>query len=184
MAKNMNIGERVNGGTSTQNTVGIQRTCYDNNESNCDTYGGLYNWRETVYGENTTDIKYATDGSGHMQGICPDGWHVPSDAEFKTLERSIGMPEDQVNGSGDHWNRDSGYGSKLKTTSWGGTNSSGWSGLQGGCWGAYFGSYGFWWSSSEYDSYAWFRSLYAGSSSTYRNIRPKSNGYSVRCLLN
>ncbi|MDR0982320.1 MAG: SUMF1/EgtB/PvdO family nonheme iron enzyme [Culturomica sp.] len=185
MAKNMNIGECVNGGTSTQNTAGIQRTCYDNNESNCDTYGGLYNWWETVYGENTTDIKYATDGSDHVQGICPDGWHVPSDGDFKTLERSIGMPENSVNSSGDHWSRDSGYGSKLKSETMNGTNSTGWSGLPGGIWGSYFGTYGLWWSSSEYDSSsAWDRALYVSSSSTYRNIRHKSIGMSVRCLLN
>jgi uncharacterized protein (TIGR02145 family) len=188
MAANINVGERVGGGTSTQNTAGIQRICHYDNETYCDTYGGLYNWWETVYGENIGKKKCVVDSKGYTvtQGICPDGWHVPSDDEFKTLEMYLGMTQAQADVYGDHWSRDTDQGTQLKSeTMSGGTNNSGWSGLPGGYSGAYLGSYGFWWSSSEYDSSnAWHRALFIGSSSTYRNGRPKSIGMSVRCLLN
>jgi len=58
---------------------------YDNNSSNADTYGNLYNW-------------YAIE----TQQLCMDGWHVPSDDEFKILELYLGMCEGSV-GSIDSW---------------------------------------------------------------------------------
>jgi hypothetical protein len=160
MAKNMNIGERVaDSDLTTHQRAGIQKICYDNLESNCDTYGGLYNWAEAVNGEQTasgaigtaTDFnkKCATDGSGHTQGICPDGWHVPSKTELYI-----------------------------------GSGSSGWNWIMGGLrfyTGGFMrlGSVGYCWSSSENsESSAWFND--PGRQTT----EGKSYGFSVRCLLN
>jgi uncharacterized protein (TIGR02145 family) len=72
----------------------IEKYCYDNNEANCDVYGGLYSWSETlglpnkckagVYSNNGDFSVYthATDSdcdfSVPRQGICPSGWHIPS----------------------------------------------------------------------------------------------------------
>jgi uncharacterized protein (TIGR02145 family) len=54
-------------------------------ENNCvDIYGNLYNW-------------YAVDDE---RGICPDGWHVPSDAEFMDLETYLGMSQEEANSTG------------------------------------------------------------------------------------
>ncbi len=55
---------------------------YDDNESNADTYGYLYNW-------------YAVDDS---RGVCPTHWHVPSDDEWKELEMFLGMSQEEVDG--------------------------------------------------------------------------------------
>ena len=52
--------------------------CYDNNPANCDTYGRLYNLTEL------TGLVTSTD-STTVQGLCPDGWHVPSKAEYWKL---------------------------------------------------------------------------------------------------
>ncbi|MDR0981864.1 MAG: hypothetical protein LBM07_01295 [Culturomica sp.] len=194
MSKNMNVGARVDGTNyTTHQTSGIQKTCYSNSESNCTTYGGLYSWDETVNGENSGSIKYVSGSSTVIQGICPDGWHVPSDAEFKTLEMQLGMTESQADSAG---YRGTDEGRKLKsTTGWlyggNGTNSSGWSGLPGGrrgnSGGTFFirGTYGLWWSSSEYSSsHAWYRLLYYSTATVLRNYDYKSEGLSVRCLLN
>jgi uncharacterized protein (TIGR02145 family) len=204
MTKNMNIGTRVAGSNySTHQTAGIQKICYGNNENNCTTYGGLYNWAEVVNGENIStgaintatnfNKKCAVDGSPHTQGICPDGWHVPSDAEFKTLEMFLGMTQDQADSTG--W-RGTDQGTQLKSTnlwtSGAGTNSSGWSGLPGGvrAWSGstttYGGTNGRWWSSSEDgSSNACARVMSNSDDRVSRNPASyKSYGNSVRCLLN
>ncbi len=57
----------------------IEKYCYDNDEANCDTYGGLYEWDEAM--------QYVTNEG--VQGICPSGWHIPTLAEFKALETHV-----------------------------------------------------------------------------------------------
>lgn len=54
--------------------------CYDNNSSNCDTYGRLYNWTTLMNGSASS----SSNPSG-VQGQCPDGWHLPSDSEWTEL---------------------------------------------------------------------------------------------------
>jgi uncharacterized protein (TIGR02145 family) len=203
MTKNMNIGTRVAGSDySTHQRAGIQKICYYDDESYCDIYGGLYSWAEAVNGENTgtgaaTDAtaynqKCAVDDSPNTQGICPDGWHVPSDAEFKTLEMKLDMTEAQANADG--W-RGTDQGTQLKSETFGGTNTSLWSGLlsgfrdySGSTFGRPFdwiGTYGYSWSSSESSSSdAWARVLDVGEATVIRYNYDKSYGYSVRCLLN
>jgi uncharacterized protein (TIGR02145 family) len=70
------------------------------NAENCDIYGGLYQWHEMM--------QYVSTES--TQGICPNGWHLPSDQEWKTAERQLGMTIYQSNLSG--W-RGTDQGSKL-----------------------------------------------------------------------
>jgi uncharacterized protein (TIGR02145 family) len=175
MRKNMNIGARINGGNLTAHkTAGIQKICNNNDENNCTTYGGLYSWAEVVNGENVAlgNINSATDfnrkctfdGSRHTQGICPDGWHVPSDAEATILANYVGWTKNSLNGSG-------------------------WQGLYGGEWNEIFCCIGAWgavWSSSNYGSYSAWQQLSIGSSETnvLRQTFPKSKGNAVRCLLN
>jgi uncharacterized protein (TIGR02145 family) len=207
MTKNMNIGTRVVGSDhSTHQRAGIQKICYYDDESYCDTYGGLYNWAEAVNGENTGtgasttatayNKKCAVDGSPNTQGICPDGWHVPSDAEFQALEVYLGMSPSTANSTS--W-RGSDQGNQLKSTdlwtyysaSTTGTNTSFWDGRPGGSRGNsggtfyYVGTTGYWWSSSEYSSSsAWHRYLSYNEARVDRDTNNKSNGFSVRCLLN
>ena len=150
--------------TTWQNTTNGAYAIYNNDAANNTLYGKLYNW-------------YAVNDS---RGLCPTGWHVPSDAEWTTLETNLG-------GS-------SVAGGKMKsTTGWnspntGATNESGFTGLPGGARsndGTYsnIGSYGYWWSSTEnYSSDAWYRGLGYYGSSVFRSYYNKRYGFSVRCV--
>ena len=79
MAANMNIGEQINGVVDQSDNGTIEKYCYDDLESNCETYGGLYQWPEAM--------DYTTQEG--TQGICPDGWHLPADAEWCELENFV-----------------------------------------------------------------------------------------------
>jgi uncharacterized protein (TIGR02145 family) len=149
--------------------------CWHNNNeaANKDTYGALYNW----YTVNTGKL-------------CPKGWHVPTDAEWKTLEMYLGLTQAEAD---DFGYRGTDQGTQLKNTSgWNsggnGTNTSGFSALPGGgrnLNGTFFsiGSYGIWWSSSEVGTnYAWFRYLSYNYGYVFRSNDSKQNGFSVRCL--
>ena len=52
----------------------------DNNTANADTYGLLYNWTAVMHGAASSNVS-----PSNVQGVCPDGWHVPSSAEWATL---------------------------------------------------------------------------------------------------
>jgi len=90
IAENLNIGTMINGGLNQTNNTTIEKYCYNNDELNCDTYGGLYQWNEMMH--------YVTTES--TQGICPIGWHLPSEDEFKTLEMQLGMTQAQADANG------------------------------------------------------------------------------------
>ena len=125
-------------------------------------YGRLYNW-------------YAVDDA---RGLCPSGWHVPTDGEWTVMT--------------DHLGGSSIAGGQMKTTyGWydggNGTNSSGFSGLPGGFRsnGGYFGSAGssgYWWSSSPGGSSAWGRALYNDDENVSRGNYVPRSGFSVRCV--
>ena len=85
--ENLNVGERIDAGVSQgTDCTDIKKYCYQDNEANCDTYGGLYHWDMAMCGE--TD-----EGS---QGVCPDGWRMPTHDDWTILERficnSVGNP--------------------------------------------------------------------------------------------
>jgi uncharacterized protein (TIGR02145 family) len=146
---------------------------YENDESNNNPYGKLYNW-------------YAVANNNK---ICPIGWHVPTDAEWTTL---INYLDPEANGG----NEDNIAGGKMKRAGrqyWnspneGATNSSGFSGVPGGS--RYYngpsngmGEYGVWWSSTEYSSSnVWTRQLYNYEVNVSRPNFSKSAGFSVRCV--
>jgi uncharacterized protein (TIGR02145 family) len=145
-----------------------------NEEANLATYGRLYNW-------------HAVNDS---RGLCPVGFHVPTDNEWMTLEMALGMTSEQANSTG---RRGTDQGAQMKASStdsppWDGTNSSGFSALPGGS--RYYldgffyvlGDYGYWWSSSPSGSYAGFRYLDSGSSNVNRASDYVRSGFSVRCV--
>jgi len=78
--ENLNVGLRIIASQSQTNNSIIEKYCYDNLDSNCDIYGGLYQWDEMM--------QYITTQG--VQGICPTGWHLPTDAEFTTLTTYCG----------------------------------------------------------------------------------------------
>jgi uncharacterized protein (TIGR02145 family) len=188
LKENLNIGTRINDSQNQTNNQTIEKYCYDNNEANCDEYGGLYQWNEMM--QYTT-----TQGT---QGICPTGWHIPTDNEWKILEGTI----DSQYGVGDTvWDhlcyREYDAGKKLKSTSgWisngNGSDTYGLRALPGGYskndgYFSYIEEHAFFWSSTEYDSnHAWYRYLWSVESGVGRYYSTdnygKGHGFSVRCL--
>jgi uncharacterized protein (TIGR02145 family) len=153
---------------------------YDNDAANTTIYGKLYNW-------------YAV---ADPAGLCPTGWHVPSDSEWTVLISTLD-PQGGSSGSS------SIAGGLMKATGslqagtglWespnaGATNSSGFTGLPGGSRVSsgtffYIGNKGFWWSSTHFSSTnAWLRYLYDLNASVNRGYvnYSKRNGFSVRCV--
>lgn len=140
--------------------------CYYNNDpANDSKYGKLYNW-------------YAVNDP---RGLAPNGWHIPSDVEWKQLTDFIGGNE--------------AAGKKMKSISgWelngNGTNESGFNGLPGG----YRYDYGFfnygglfavWWASPvNYTSFAWLYYQAYNFGNAFRYFPTKAFGFSVRCVKN
>lgn len=93
MAENLNTGTMLTGKSSNSYNNGIiEKYCYNDLESNCDKYGGLYKWDEIMNYQGSSSL----NPSG-IRGICPDGWHIPSDEEWNELERFLGMSEYDIN---------------------------------------------------------------------------------------
>ena len=86
MAENLNFGTRIAGDSSQMDNNIIEKYCYDDIEANCTIYGGLYQWDEMM--------QYVTVEA--VQGVCPAGWHLPTDDEWKTLEMELGMTQAQA----------------------------------------------------------------------------------------
>ena len=155
-------------------TIGAY-TWYNNDSSTYGpTHGALYNW-------------YSVD---NPSGLCPTGWHVPTDCEWMYLENTLGMSIGNQDSTGF---RGTDEGDMLKdTTLWGApitgmTNSSGFKALPSGSGGAGYYSYidiaGFWWTSNENHSiYSWRRLLDNSYSNIYRGTFYKRVGQSVRCI--
>ena len=123
------------------------------------------------------------------RGLCPSGWHVPSDTEWMGLETTLGMPEGELEFTG--W-RGTDQGAQLKSAQgWdaegNGTNTSGFSGLPAGDLtnGVFVNgfSYGTWWSSTEISSdEAWKRFVGYDDDRVFRDPFTKFSSFSVRCL--
>jgi uncharacterized protein (TIGR02145 family) len=188
MTKNLRV-KRYNDGTAipevasnlTWTELSTGARCWYSHEPDKykETCGGLYNW-------------YAVN-SGKL---CPAGWHVPSDEEWKTLEKALGLTQEQADAKG--W-RGTNEGNQMRSTSgWTGdrtgSNISGFSGEAGGCRNPNTGlftnvtGYGFWWTGSQSSvSTAWFRSLASNYGLIMRNDDTswtKKSGFSVRCVRN
>lgn len=172
-AENLNVSHYRNGDVIPQVTnkeewskLTTGAWCYySNNSENGKTYGKLYNW-------------YAVNDK---RGLAPEGWHIPSDAEWTELTDYLGGEEVA--------------GGKLKATSlWkspnkGGTNSSGFAAFPGGLrhdYGrfSYVGSNGYFWSTSVYDysRLAWIRYLVCAGSDVIRFTSFETYGFSIRCV--
>jgi uncharacterized protein (TIGR02145 family) len=150
---------------------------YDNDEAtNGETYGALYTYAAAI-GDDWTHQNTAG------QGVCLDGWHLPTDTEWAELE-------DYLTNNG----HSSTEGTALKAISgWNsggnGTDDYGFSALPGGYryyaagYSGNIGNYGYFWSATEYNAaYAWNLSLYYSYSGVNRSYINKSYGFSVRCL--
>jgi len=158
-------------------TLSTAAYCWYNNDiANKAVYGALYNWFTVNTGK-----------------LCPTGWHVPTDAEYATLELFLGIPADTVGLWG--WRGTiSQSGNKMKnTTGWAagenGTNTSRFSAIPGGYRYAANGGFNdlgnltYWWSSTELDATrSWYRRLDGSNSGIYKAGTEKTAGKYIRCV--
>ena len=161
------------------------------------TYGVLYNWPAAMAG---------AAGSGTnpsmVQGVCPAGWHLPSHAEWEQLEIYLSRNGYRYDGTVGYfggiklaksmaattlWSSDSGIGVIGNNLS--SNNKSGFSAIPGGFRIAStsmfinVGRYGYWHSSTEYNSSdVWSRNLYFDKEDLFSGLPSKANGLSVRCV--
>lgn len=162
--------------------------CYQDEEKNCDKYGRLYTLAAAI------DRPESECGSGHtcsmplgnIQGVCPEGWHLPSVKEWNVLIAALGG--DEIAGP------------KLRSTEWkcgggeyriaeDGTNASGFSALPAG-YKSYFryeSGISFFWTSSiggidDYNYFASIRLTCFLPDDVSEEFSQKSEGFSVRCL--
>ncbi|MBO7630357.1 MAG: fibrobacter succinogenes major paralogous domain-containing protein, partial [Bacteroidales bacterium] len=169
-------------------------------------YGLLYNWNaavdtfNTTFGEtsvnNTSSNAMSVNFTSHRRGICPAGWHLPSDAEWDTMTTYVGSQSEYVCGeNNNHIGKalalDTGWNNSANDCAVGNNqasnNATGFSAVPAGyCIGSSFGFagyYAYFWSSSQLSgSHAHYYPLGYDYAYVYRTNFPKYLGYSVRCL--
>jgi uncharacterized protein (TIGR02145 family) len=176
------MAENLNFAGDEETEVGA---CYKNSPDSCARYGRLYDWSTVMGFEPSCNSARCSDQvqSPH-RGICPVGWHVPSNDEWQDLVKYV--DPNTVNSS--NW-----AGRRLRSVSYWvastSTNIHGFSALPGGHGnsnGFYnAGYYGEWWSATEYDvDNAWGRSIGNSSDNMSRNWTSKALRYSLRCVEN
>ena len=167
---------------------------YQSNEENMvnvPAYGYLYNWAAVMHGAASSEA----NPSG-VQGICPKGWHVPSEAEWTQLTDYMATrPEYMSSGNRENlakalaatwgWNSSSDpddVGYEPSTTN----NATGFSALPAGYYDERYFNFGygadFWSSTGVPSNYACSRNLYCSHASVDRYGPNKDNGLSVRCV--
>jgi len=173
MAQSYRGGTQITGSQSPSNNQAIEKYCYNDDAKNCELFGALYTWDEAMaYVKNEK-----------AQGICPDGWHIPSDNEVKEMEIALGMNASTTEILND-W-RGSNQGTQLKSG-----GSSGFEALYSGLRTSYAsfsagGSYMYFYTSTEFGNNAYRRCLRTNDETVGRwNTFPKSYAMSVRCLAN
>ena len=195
MAENLRTTRYANGtsialGSATNTTT----ACYyypNYDSTNVSSYGLLYNWKAVMWNSSSS----SANPSG-VQGICPDGWHVPSDAEWTELTDYVSSRSEYVCGN------DKEYIAKAlaSTEEWenhdedcavgnipNSNNATGFSALPAGYYGGdyyYFGCDVYFWSATESDDNdAYGRNLDCHYADVYRyNYYDRNNGFSVRCV--
>ena len=176
MAENLNVGEMVDGDKDQNNDSKIERYCYDNDTTNCQKYGGLYQWAEAMKLSSECNTKSCADSiKPNHQGICPNGWRLLTYDDLYVIVHADG----NKNGAAD-----------IRSTNFGGMNFSGYSLMGAGeNWNKKFKSlkeHTYWFYPEESDEYknegAWAGSQSRTSTTDVgRSQQYKTQGFSVRC---
>jgi len=148
----------------------IEKYCYFNQARACSVLGGLYEWPEAM--------QYSTTEGA--QGVCPDGWHIPTDKEWLELEAALGMPPEQLDSIG---YRGTNQGELLRDTV-----NIGYNVIMAGIrnvfgsfttQGHYFST---WTSSSVPSGQAWYRSILHNRGTIRRDTCSTCFGKCIRCI--
>jgi uncharacterized protein (TIGR02145 family) len=174
MAESLNYGLLTANNTQMANNGVAEKWCFDNEETKCQEWGALYQWDEAM--------QYTTVES--TQGMCPALWHIPSEAEWDTLEEFLGryyIAGGKMKEAGfTHW--------VFPNT--GATNSSGFTAIAAGVNdytnaipGSGLYTHHYIWASTEAGAaYARRRGLFYFSERSYPYYDHKWLGFSVRCV--
>ncbi|MBO7618789.1 MAG: fibrobacter succinogenes major paralogous domain-containing protein, partial [Bacteroidales bacterium] len=155
--------------------------CYENNDDNCATYGRLYTWA-TAVGKTEEACGYGKTcnlGTEVIRGVCPDGWHLPSQSEWNELIAAVGDNSGKALKSASGWNNNGN-----------GTDAFGFSALPAGRRYndvSYYnvGNNAYFWSSSEYGgNSAYYMYLLSDDDRAGLYNYNKNYGLSVRCVQN
>ena len=177
MAENLNVGEKVYGFKDQKDDAKIERYCYDDDTTNCNKYGGLYQWAEMMQLPNRCNTESCADLiKPNHQGICPSGWRLLTYNDYYIVVHADNN-EDGVKGT--------------RAGRFGGSNDSGYSLIgtgyrsdEGGV--ARQGDYTFWFYPEEQSSQV-HRSSCNGMSPNKSTVSPgyqsKVSGASVRCVM-
>ncbi len=165
LRENLNIGLMIPGADTAKDNGILEKYCYGDLASSCESYGGLYQWDEAM--------QYSL-ASG-ARGICPPGWHIPTYEEFQTLAAAA---EDSATAL-----KELGVGSGYGV----GNNKTGFSALLSGYLvfdGSFDGldHYAYFWSSSVADTRAYFMQLPSGPGDIYFDFLKWKFGFSIRCI--
>ena len=163
--ENLNVGVLITGSQEQSNNGVIEKYCYNDDTLNCTIYGGLYQWNEAM--------QYVRNEG--TQGICPPGWHIPTNAELITLYYSVNNDGNALKEVGQGID----YGA--------GTNTSGFSALLGGYrdYNGSFSYYGytFFYCSTESETYMTrHMQLKLDNSLLLLGYGHKGHGLYVRCI--
>ena len=176
-AENLNIGVMVDGDKDQTNDLEIERYCYDNDTTNCDKYGGLYQWAEMMKLSSECNTKSCANLiKPNHQGICPDGWRLLTEDDFYIVM---------------HANENDAGAKGVRATSFGGLNYSGYSLLGAGYnWAYEFDNIddGIYWHYPEQAEKNPDIGSVAGSTVRSLNtasskVAYKTHGFSVRCVM-
>ena len=156
--------------------------CYDDDKENCDRYGRVYHFATAMRGE----------GGDKIQGVCPDRWYIPTDDDYKELERELGMGRVSSHNTG--WRGlEENVGDKLKRASdctkegRPFCGASGFDAYMGGSVSTaglsrYIRTHTFFWTSSSEEGGGWRRLLSKENSGIHRELADKENGFYIRCI--
>jgi len=168
MAKNLNIGSQIPASVPQVNNGTIEKYCYNDQSQHCLDLGGLYQWNEAMEYINTPGAR----------GICPEGWHIPADEEWCSMERVLDA------------------GVTCTTAGWRGTTAgvdlrtggnSGFEALMAGyvlpSGASYdYGVYTHYWVSSINGAEVWSRALKISEPGVLRYFYGPAHGFSLRCV--
>ena len=170
LAENINRGEMISGDQEQSDNGQIQKYCYDDDPENCEIYGGLYQWGEA--------LQY--DFSEGARGVCPTGFRLPTDSDWKELEKHLGMSAEMT--SQTLW-RGVDQGTIISAG-----GSANFEALLAGnrfLTGSYnkMGEKAFFWTSTGHaDGHSWGRGVDLHEEGIYRAYYDHSYGFSVRCV--
>ena len=183
MAENLNYADSIKTPSLKGNSW-----CYDNKAENCDVTGRLYTWAAAI-----DSVALANDADNPqicgyfkectlptvVQGVCPEGWHLPTKTEWNTLFMAVGgsSAAGKALKSGSGWS-DNGNGTDTYGFS---ALPAGYRNYSGNFYDAGYGAY-FWSASENGSSYAYYMRLYYYYEDAYMYYYRKYYGYSVRCL--